>query len=141
MCTYICKYKYRCSLSPAYLHNFIGASYSYQHHCICTTQSYVLFLSSNTIIYEQISVHHKHHKHRTCVEMINCHPHVPSCLHSTRVRLLLTFYILIILHPNHFFSMKTIYTQPGCTCACLYMEQHLKETIVGYNSSAVGYQH
>ena len=100
MCTYICKYKYRCSLSLAYLRivNFVGSSYSYRHHCICTTQFYVLFLSSNTIIYEQISVHHKH---RTCVEMINCHPHAPSCLHSTRVRLL-TFYILIIF----------------CQCAC-----------------------
>ena len=58
MCAYICS-KYRYSLSLAYLRilNFVGASYSYEHHCICTTHLYVLFISSNTIIYEQISVH------------------------------------------------------------------------------------
>ena len=122
MCTHICKYKYRCSLSLAYLWiaNFVSASYSYQHHCFCTT---LIFIEYYNLRANKCSTY-KHHKHRTCVEMINCHPHVP-CLHSTRVRLL-TFYILIIFFNEDFF------TRPGCTC--LHIEQHLIGTIVGYNA-------
>ena len=132
MCTYICKYKYRYSLSLAYLRIvffwcilFLSTPlYMYLHHpilCFIYIKQYYNLRANKCSTY-------KHHKHRTCVEMINCHPHVPSCLHSTRVRLLLRFYILII-----FFNEGYLYH------TCLYIEQHLKGTIVGYNSSAVGY--